>query len=213
MFTKYRLLVSKGAHTLSATATIRNWAGSCSRYLITLHTVLFRLSQANETRERHAACPHKATVEPVPFLFAGDWYCQVISMGCIQWLSAGLFMVLMASLVAGEGILYPTESESRIVRSLDGIWAFRLANESDSNVGHRQHWYKHELRKVSAPLFFLFPLPFYLLVYVCELACRYPYTYIYIYIYIYVCVCVCVCIRVFFLSTSVSLCLYFCALF
>jgi hypothetical protein len=77
-------------------------------------------------------------------------------MGCVQWLSVALVTTLMASLVAGEGILYPTESESRVSHSLDGIWAFRLANESDSSAGHRERWYKQELRKVSV-LLFLFP--------------------------------------------------------
>ena len=32
---------------------------------------------------------------------------------------------------------------------LDGIWNFRPANESDPDVGHREGWYKQELRKVS----------------------------------------------------------------
>lgn len=70
-------------------------------------------------------------------------------MRCVQWLSVALVTTLMASLVAGEGILYPTESESRVVHSLDGVWAFRLANESDSSVGHRERWYEHELRKTG----------------------------------------------------------------
>jgi hypothetical protein len=78
---------------------------------------------------------------------------QVIIMKCLQWLPVALVTMLKTSLVAGEGILYPTESESRVIRSLDGIWAFRLANESDSSVGHREGWYKQELRKVSVLLF------------------------------------------------------------
>jgi hypothetical protein len=77
---------------------------------------------------------------------------SVISMGCLQRLSVALVTILTTCLVNGEGILYPTESESRDIRSLDGIWAFRLANESDSSVGHREGWYKQELRKVSSPL-------------------------------------------------------------
>jgi hypothetical protein len=74
--------------------------------------------------------------------------------------------MLMASLVAGDGILCPTESESRIIHSLDGIWEFRLANESDSSVGHREGWYKQELKKVSA-LLLLFPFPFFICLCTC----------------------------------------------
>lgn len=83
-------------------------------------------------------------------------------------------MMLMASFVAGEGILYPTESESRTVHSLDGMWDFRLANESDSNVGHREGWYKQELRKVSVLLFtFSFPFLVCLYIFLCICACVY----------------------------------------
>jgi hypothetical protein len=87
-------------------------------------------------------------------------------MGCVQWLSAVLVYMLMASLVAGDGMLYPTESESRVIHSLDGIWAFRIANQSDSSVGHREGWYKQELRKVS-DLLFLFSLLFFICLCTC----------------------------------------------
>jgi hypothetical protein len=73
-------------------------------------------------------------------------------MRCAQRLSAAIITMLTACLVAGEGILYPIETESRVVHPLDGVWEFRLANESDWSVGHREHWYKQELRKVSAHL-------------------------------------------------------------
>jgi hypothetical protein len=106
-----------------------------------------------------------------------------MSMGCVQWLSAALVTKLMASLVAGGGMLYPRESESRIIHSLDGIWAFRLANESDSSVGHREGWYKQELRKVSVLLCLYSPhlLYFFVYMYIRELACTYPYTCVWIF--------------------------------
>lgn len=68
-------------------------------------------------------------------------------MGCRLWVSLTLVMILMASPVTGKGVLYPTDSESRTVYYLDGIWNFRPANESDPDVGHREGWYKVELRK------------------------------------------------------------------
>lgn len=74
-------------------------------------------------------------------------------MGCRQWASVTLVMMLMASTVAGKGVLYPMDSESRSVYFLDGVWNFRPANESDPDVGHREGWYKQELKKVSVLLF------------------------------------------------------------
>jgi len=74
---------------------------------------------------------------------------EIFSMRCRQWVSLTLVMIWMASPVTGTGILYPTDSEARTVYYLDGIWNFRPANESDPDVGHREGWYKQELRKVS----------------------------------------------------------------
>jgi beta-glucuronidase len=81
----------------------------------------------------------------------------------------------MASPVTGKGVLYPTDSESRTVYYLDGIWNFRPANESDPDVGHREGWYKVELRKVSTLLLFTFLFHYYCLLcmYVCiSVMCR-----------------------------------------
>jgi hypothetical protein len=74
---------------------------------------------------------------------------EVFSMKCRGWTSLTLVMIWMACPVIGKGILYPTDSESRTVYYLDGIWNFRPANESDPDVGQREGWYKQELRKVS----------------------------------------------------------------
>ncbi|GFG37069.1 hypothetical protein Cfor_05748 [Coptotermes formosanus] len=76
-------------------------------------------------------------------------------MGCRQWVSLTLVMILVASPVTGKGVLYPTDSESRTVYYLDGIWNFRPANESDPDVGHREGWYKQELRKTGPTI----PMP------------------------------------------------------
>lgn len=45
------------------------------------------------------------------------------------------------------GILYPRESESREVKSLDGMWNFRLSLP-DPLVGFKERWYMKELSKV-----------------------------------------------------------------
>lgn len=76
-------------------------------------------------------------------------------MRCRHWASLTLFMIWIACPVTGKGILYPTDSEARTVYYLDGIWNFRPANESDPDVGHREGWYKQELRKTGPTI----PMP------------------------------------------------------
>ena len=50
------------------------------------------------------------------------------------------------------GVLYPRESETREVKSLDGFWNFRTSG-ADSLRGFTERWYAHDLAKVSAYLF------------------------------------------------------------
>ncbi|XP_037944931.1 beta-glucuronidase isoform X2 [Teleopsis dalmanni] len=47
-----------------------------------------------------------------------------------------------------SGMLYPRESETREVRSLDGIWNFVKSDESNPTQGVREKWYKDDLGKV-----------------------------------------------------------------
>ncbi|XP_050696956.1 beta-glucuronidase-like isoform X2 [Eriocheir sinensis] len=49
------------------------------------------------------------------------------------------------------GGLYPRESASREVKSLDGLWDFRLVPLLDQEKGFREQWYKEPLRK-SGPV-------------------------------------------------------------
>ncbi|XP_065215861.1 beta-glucuronidase isoform X1 [Planococcus citri] len=46
------------------------------------------------------------------------------------------------------GILYPRESESREVKSLDGIWNFRLS-DTDPLLGFKEKWYSKDLSKTG----------------------------------------------------------------
>ncbi|CAG7822813.1 unnamed protein product, partial [Allacma fusca] len=43
------------------------------------------------------------------------------------------------------GILYPQDSESREIKSLDGIWNFRLAPRLQPDLGFQQEWYSKPL--------------------------------------------------------------------
>lgn len=63
-----------------------------------------------------------------------------------------LWIILAAGQEDGSspaGILYPIETESREVKSLDGIWNFRLAPRLDPDLGFRQQWYSQPLEKVG----------------------------------------------------------------
>uniref|UniRef100_A0A1A9VL01 Beta-glucuronidase n=1 Tax=Glossina austeni TaxID=7395 RepID=A0A1A9VL01_GLOAU len=47
-----------------------------------------------------------------------------------------------------KGLLYPRESETREVRSLDGLWSFVKSEIEDPEQGFRELWYKQELHKI-----------------------------------------------------------------
>ncbi|PSN44377.1 Beta-glucuronidase [Blattella germanica] len=53
------------------------------------------------------------------------------------------------------GILYPQESESRDVRTLDGIWNFRLSPQSDHLTGFRERWFQKDLSQTGETI----PMP------------------------------------------------------
>ncbi|KAJ8922926.1 hypothetical protein NQ315_001469 [Exocentrus adspersus] len=66
-------------------------------------------------------------------------------------LPAALCLVLMAHVCSADihrgGILYPRESETRQVVSLDGIWNFVVPNTSNPFIGFDFHWYKKDLKE------------------------------------------------------------------
>ncbi|KAH0956056.1 hypothetical protein HN011_010898 [Eciton burchellii] len=47
------------------------------------------------------------------------------------------------------GMLYPRESESREVKSLDGLWDFLVSPEGDALKGYRETWFADDLLKVN----------------------------------------------------------------
>ncbi|XP_030384762.1 beta-glucuronidase-like isoform X2 [Scaptodrosophila lebanonensis] len=49
------------------------------------------------------------------------------------------------------GLLYPRESETREVRSLDGLWRFIKSNSSDSQQGLLEKWYELGLEQTGIP--------------------------------------------------------------
>ncbi|XP_015597395.1 beta-glucuronidase isoform X2 [Cephus cinctus] len=47
------------------------------------------------------------------------------------------------------GLLFPRESESREIKSLDGLWDFMVSPSEDTLKGHREAWYAQELSKAG----------------------------------------------------------------
>lgn len=58
------------------------------------------------------------------------------------------FMMFSTKDIRTEGLLYPRESETREVKSLDGIWNFVKSNETSPTEGIREKWYQNDLSKV-----------------------------------------------------------------
>ncbi|XP_022164061.1 beta-glucuronidase [Myzus persicae] len=69
-------------------------------------------------------------------------------MRCASLMVCVLALVTCASTA---GILYPRESESREVKSLDGMWNFRLSLP-DPLVGFKERWYMKDLSKTGPVL-------------------------------------------------------------
>lgn len=53
-------------------------------------------------------------------------------------------------------LLYPRESETREIKSLDGIWNFVKTNQTTPNEGTLAKWYLNDLSKVFFCFFFQF---------------------------------------------------------
>lgn len=72
-----------------------------------------------------------------------------VMMASLYWVLGAL--AFLAGALAREstwGGLYPRESGSREVKSLDGFWNFRLAPLHDPLQGFREEWFSKPLCKV-----------------------------------------------------------------
>lgn len=73
-------------------------------------------------------------------------------MGVIGYMVHVVFGVM---LVSGEekqtqGLLYPRESETREVRTLDGLWSFAKSDTHKPSEGLREKWFLKELRESTS---------------------------------------------------------------
>lgn len=65
------------------------------------------------------------------------------------------FLLFKSEVEMTRGLLYPRESETREVRSLDGIWNFLRSDEDSPTQGVREEWYNSDLDKVRPTI----PMP------------------------------------------------------
>ncbi|XP_055902504.1 beta-glucuronidase isoform X2 [Eupeodes corollae] len=82
---------------------------------------------------------------------------SLLAMGAVAYLvhfAIGM-MILNNEVSQTKGILYPRESETRDVRSLDGMWNFLKSDESNPTQGVRDKWYMDDLSKVKPTI----PMP------------------------------------------------------
>lgn len=59
-----------------------------------------------------------------------------------------LLMLFSLTQISALGILYPKESETREVKSLDGLWNFAILNDTNFDF-YKNDWWKGDLNLVS----------------------------------------------------------------
>lgn len=67
-------------------------------------------------------------------------------------MAAAICLLLVTFLLVNnccEGLLYPKDSSTRLVKDLDGIWHFRVDRSDLRNEGFDEHWYSEPLQAVS----------------------------------------------------------------
>jgi len=62
-----------------------------------------------------------------------------------------MFLLLVTFVVPSlaADILYPVESESRELRTLHGLWNFKISPLSDQSIGFKEKWYAERFETVS----------------------------------------------------------------
>lgn len=62
---------------------------------------------------------------------------------------AFLLLVTLVGTSLAANILYPVESESREVRTLHGLWNFKISPPSNQLIGFDEKWYTMRFETVS----------------------------------------------------------------
>ena len=68
-----------------------------------------------------------------------------MELGTRRHLQLVLCLELLCSALLVQGVMRPQDSETRFVKSLDGIWQFRISPRFDPDRGFREKWYSRDL--------------------------------------------------------------------
>lgn len=62
-----------------------------------------------------------------------------------------VFLLIFATFVeySSSNVLYPVESESRELRTLHGLWNFKISPLSNQTIGFDNKWYSERFETVS----------------------------------------------------------------
>lgn len=74
---------------------------------------------------------------------------SLLAMGAVAYLVNFAFGLILFNneIPMTSGLLYPRESETREVRSLDGIWNFVKSDEGNLTQGVREKWFEYDLNR------------------------------------------------------------------
>ncbi|KFM80897.1 Beta-glucuronidase, partial [Stegodyphus mimosarum] len=62
------------------------------------------------------------------------------------WTHSILCLILIEKFACA---LYPRESLTREVKTLDGVWNFKICHQNDQDIGFREEWFKYPLQKTG----------------------------------------------------------------
>ena len=59
-----------------------------------------------------------------------------------------LILLFISSNTRCEALLFPQQSESRLIQDLGGLWSFRIDNSFSRNEGFKYQWWNKRLHEV-----------------------------------------------------------------
>lgn len=81
-------------------------------------------------------------------------------MGVIGYMTnvvVGVMILTTGPIQGTRGLLYPFESETREVRTLDGPWNFLKSKQDDPMEGVKQKWFQRDLAEIGRTI--VMPVP------------------------------------------------------
>lgn len=59
-----------------------------------------------------------------------------------------VFSILLFFSLSRINCMYPRETITREIKSLDGVWIFKICKQDDQDIGFKNEWYKRSLEEV-----------------------------------------------------------------